>query len=61
MSPGLCESLLRLLVLGPPFIFAPGPLVGIAAEVCFKPAAGLLELKEGDGEDCEDLTPLTGV
>lgn len=26
-----------------------------------KPATGLLELREGEGEDCDDLTPLMGV
>lgn len=62
ISPALCESLLRLLDRGPPpFTFALAPLVGIAGEGCLKPAAGLLELTEGEGEDCDDLTPLMGV
>ena len=62
ISPGLCESLLRLLVLGPaPFTFVLGPLVGIAGGGCLNPATGLLELREGEGEDCDDLTPLMGV
>ena len=37
------------------------PPVGIVGGGCLKPATGLLELREGEGEDCDDLTPLAGV
>ncbi len=37
------------------------PLAAPAPGGCLKPDGGLFEPRDGEGEDCEDLAPLTDV
>ena len=58
MSPGLCESLLLLLALGPtPFMALLIPFIPAALGGCIEPSDGFCELINGDGEDREDRAP----
>lgn len=62
LSPGLCESLRRLLLRDPAPIVVPlVPFVTAVIGGCLKPGGGLLELSDGEGEDWEDFAPLTEV
>ena len=37
------------------------PFAALVFGGCLKPDGGLLELNDGEGEECEDLAPLTDV
>lgn len=60
-SPGRCDSRLwRPLSLGPaPLVL--DPMVDAGAGGCFMPVGGRFALRDGDGEEREDLTPLTAL
>lgn len=60
-SPGFCDSRLwRPLNRGPAPLTL-DPTLDAGAGGCLMPVGGRLELKDGDGEEREGLTPLTAV
>ena len=59
-SPGLYESLRLLLMRDPePLTWLLAPFVAVALGGCLKPDGGRFDPSDGDGEDWDDLMPLT--